>query len=388
MSFRRMNNMNNNENSYIFLIKPDDVSVNELDSHVVKWDLPLSEKQKSAIQEGDTIYIYLGAYGKFSNNISLQNRIAYVGKIKKFENEGEKIKNHSYRRVFMDIKEIAFDATEKLSYDINRLKGYKRKNKQFLEEDTLGFNPKALQGHMIDLQESKYTELKKYIELILQENYAYTDKLDHRMAFNNLHHKYDYIFKEKFSNTVAAKARKINKLSGNIATYLVKQYIEKMIRTRPLKVSEPNSYILGVNAEYDLLLLKKDAKPIKEMNIFSPEDVEGVVEVKNSGLFGVRKKTNNEQKTLKDEVDFILQAYKSALKLNKTIKFAYITLRENNKSNDQNDYLSLTEKYFRDNDKNYGRAFCFEPIYDDYNNPNVHRPEYNDWPEFIHTCLF
>ena len=75
--------MNNNENSYIFLIKPDDVSVNELDSHVVKWDLPLSEKQKSAIQEGDTIYIYLGAYGKFSNNISLQNRIAYVGKIKK-----------------------------------------------------------------------------------------------------------------------------------------------------------------------------------------------------------------------------------------------------------------------------------------------------------------
>ena len=76
------------------------------------------------------------------------------------------------------------------------------------------------------------------------------------------------------------------------------------------------------------------------------------------------------------------------MKLNKTIKFAYITLRENNKSNDQNDYLSLTEKYFRDNDKNYGRAFCFEPIYDDYNNPNVHRPEYNDWPEFIHTCLF
>ena len=99
----------------------------------------------------------------------------------------------------------------------------------------------------------------------------------------------------------------------------LKQYIEKMIRTRPLKVSEPNSYILGVNAEYDLLLLKKDAKPIKEMNIFSPEDVEGVVEVKNSGLFGVRKKTNNEQKTLKDEVDLLLEDFQKDYKVKITL---------------------------------------------------------------------
>ena len=367
--------------SYIFLIRPDDESVNELDSGYVKWRLPVTKTQLTQIKKGDTIYICFGQYRtNISNNISLQNRIAYTCTIEEVAKNNNVEQKKYYIEAFMKAREIAFDKSEFLAF------GKDCKKDKNLKKIEYNFNVLAMQAYMMDLQKTDgpdYTELKKYIEEVLFSPDAYIDQLDYRSALYQQLQKYDKIFKDKYVNTGAAKVRRVNKLSGNIATYLVKQYIEKLIGNQPIKISEPNCYILGTNAEFDLVVLKKGATPLKEMNIYCPNDVKCVIEVKKSGMFGSIKKKNSKNKSLKEETEYIKQAYNSAKKLNADIKFAYITLQETNSINESNDnYLGLTEKYF-DN-----RVFCFKPKYEEYKNPKYYKPIYTEWEKFVIDCIF
>ena len=367
--------------SYIFLIRPDDESVNELDSGYVKWKLPVTITQSTQIKEKDTVYICFGQYRtNISNNISLQNRIAYTCTIKDVVIINNALTKKHYIEAYMKVREIAFDKSELLTF------GKDCKKDENLNKIAYNFNVLAMQAYMIDLQKSvdpDYTELKKYIEKVLLPLDAYIDKLDDRRALYQQLKKYDKIFKDKYVNTGAAKVRRVNKLSGNIATYLVKQYIEKLIGNQPIKISEPNCYILGTNAEFDLVVLKKGATPLKEMNIYCPNDVKCVIEVKKSGMFGSIKKKNSKNKSLKEETEYIKQSYNSAKKLNADIKFAYITLQETNSINESNDnYLGLTEKYF-DN-----RVFCFKPKYEYKSNPKYYKPFYTKWEKFVIDCIF
>ena len=367
--------------SYIFLIRPDDESVNELDSGYVKWRLPVTKTQLTQIKKGDTIYICFGQYRtNISNNISLQNRIAYTCTIEEVAKNNNVEQKKYYIEAFMKAREIAFDKSEFLAF------GKDCKKDKNLKKIEYKFNVLAMQAYMMDLQKTDgpdYTELKKYIEEVLFSPDAYIDQLDYRSALYQQLQKYDKIFKDKYVNTGAAKVRRVNKLSGNIATYLVKQYIEKLIGNQAIKISEPNCYILGTNAEFDLLVLKNGATPLKGMNIYCPNDVKCVIEVKKTGMFGSIKKNNSKNKSLKEETEYIKQAYNSAKKLNADIKFAYITLQENNSINESNEnYLGLTEKYF-DN-----RVFCFKPKYEYKSNQKYYKPIYTEWEKFVLDCIF
>ena len=102
--------------SYIFLIRPDDESVNELDSGYVKWKLPVTITQSTQIKEKDTVYICFGQYRtNISNNISLQNRIAYTCTIKDVVIINNALTKKHYIEAYMKVREIAFDKSELLT---------------------------------------------------------------------------------------------------------------------------------------------------------------------------------------------------------------------------------------------------------------------------------
>lgn len=109
------------------------------------------------------------------------------------------------------------------------------------------------------------------------------------------------------------------KLRGALATELLRQELINYFYQKGItvNVSTGNSYIIGSKYEYDLLLVKSDARPFCNL-IYYPEDVIAVIESKAGGLFDVDKETDN-----------IAKAVNKAWELNRNIKFGYITLSEN-----------------------------------------------------------
>lgn len=109
------------------------------------------------------------------------------------------------------------------------------------------------------------------------------------------------------------------KLKGRLAEKLLKQEIDKYLIKcgKFAKVSELNSYIAGSKFEYDLILVKENAKPYMDL-VYNPEDVIAIIESKANGLYNLDKDTND-----------IAKAVNRALEINPKIRFGFITISEN-----------------------------------------------------------
>lgn len=134
------------------------------------------------------------------------------------------------------------------------------------------------------------------------------------------------------------------KLRGAVAVALLREEINKYFidNEEPFRTSLVNSYIMGSKFEYDLLLVKENAKPYMDL-IYQPDDVVAIIESKAGGLFNVDKDTNS-----------IAKAVNRAMEINSDIKFGYITLSENvpvhpynHDGNPTVKHWDLTQEYFK-----------------------------------------
>ena len=122
------------------------------------------------------------------------------------------------------------------------------------------------------------------------------------------------------------------KLKGAVALNLVRNYLAAYVRwaAPDLEVSVPNCYILGSNFEYDLLVVRKNRKPVpcfenagklvkgaSDGLIYSATDVVAIIEVKWSGLHNIKKYVLN-----------ISGGVKAARIINPRIHFGYLTFTE------------------------------------------------------------
>lgn len=138
---------------------------------------------------------------------------------------------------------------------------------------------------------------------------------------------------DKKGKSAAAK-----KLRGAVAVELLRREINTYLEStgEPFKVSMMNSYIAGSGYEYDLLVVKKDAKPFMGL-VYLPEDVVADVECKAGGLFNLDKDTDN-----------IAKAANAATDVNPDIRFGYITISENVPVNEYNHNGEPTVKHWKE----------------------------------------
>lgn len=136
----------------------------------------------------------------------------------------------------------------------------------------------------------------------------------------------------KNKNVVAKKLR------GAVAVELLRQEINTYLESEgePFKASMMNSYIAGSGYEYDMLVVKKDAKPFMGL-VYLPEDVVADVECKAGGLFDLDKDTDN-----------IAKAANTATDVNPEIRFGYITISENVPVNEYNRNGEPTVKHWKE----------------------------------------
>lgn len=117
------------------------------------------------------------------------------------------------------------------------------------------------------------------------------------------------------------EARRETKIRGalfnDVVRELLVEELDNQFGAGSYVVSLPNSYILGSKYEYDLLVMKGDAK-VLELRFFLPTDVLAIVECKTGGLYNVRA-----------DVERVSKSVNAGLKLNPSIRFGYISLWEN-----------------------------------------------------------
>lgn len=89
---------------------------------------------------------------------------------------------------------------------------------------------------------------------------------------------------------------------------------KKQLENHNFKVSMPNVYILGLNNQLDILIIKKDSKPKLDL-FYEPDEVLAVIELKAFGLMG-------------DKILQIKDIFNKINKINSQIFCCYITLRD------------------------------------------------------------
>lgn len=123
-------------------------------------------------------------------------------------------------------------------------------------------------------------------------------------------------------NEYVDKINKPCKISGNIFAHTLRKNIYDIVKSK-YYVSAINSYIKGSNIEWDLLILKKEVKKEKDINVYSPENVVCSLEFKTSGAnFGNNEEIKNYIKKYIDEIKRINKKYHS------NIRYGYISLCE------------------------------------------------------------
>lgn len=68
---------------------------------------------------------------------------------------------------------------------------------------------------------------------------------------------------------------------------IIRKYIQKILEETNYEVSLNNSYISGIKNEWDIIIVyKKNVKKEEQIiNIYEPEHVKCVIELKNSDFF-------------------------------------------------------------------------------------------------------
>ncbi|MCX6233451.1 MAG: hypothetical protein NT175_01825 [Bacteroidetes bacterium] len=331
---------------YIYSINPDDEVVEDIikNNGIVNWEIPFTG-DKGKI--GDIIYIYVTGRNKHKfNYLSYDKRIAYVAEIIGITDNSSALQKRLFK---VKIEEIKFSNSEKLFLTSLREKYNK-------------FHPP--QSHPIDLQEERYYDFKIYIQNVCSAK----DYLKEEMILNDFF-KYNYFYITK--PNLDSNLRSWSKLHGVITSKILKTYIKRELdKDGKFDVSEENSFIAGYPTEFDLLIILKGSQPLKYSNIYKPEDVNTIIEIKTAGVIGKTDDINAYFKSLKLEFERIWKKHK-------LIKFVYITIQEraSTKRATSINYFKLTEDQFHPY-----KAFC---LYDNYNR----KIRANEWGKFINEIL-
>lgn len=107
---------------------------------------------------------------------------------------------------------------------------------------------------------------------------------------------------------------KSNKFLGAMTTEVIKDYLNR----EGFNVSERDSFVKGVPNEIDLLVLKKNAKPIFN-SYYDAFDVLAAFEIKFRGGYG------------KSNIRTIKKLFKNIRMVNSKIRCIYLTISENQK---------------------------------------------------------
>jgi hypothetical protein len=158
----------------------------------------------------------------------------------------------------------------------------------------------------------------------------------------------EYRFIEKFYESTnlfinsydRQKFKNWSKLQGYISLRLVKDFIDNELKSMKSQyiTSRLNSFIKGFPTEFDLLILKKENTNSFE-NIYDPNDVKTIIEVKTSGIIAGKDEIERKFKRIKDDIEPIVTQFSH-------INFVYITLFERGKPKNPTslDYLGITKK--------------------------------------------
>lgn len=151
---------------------------------------------------------------------------------------------------------------------------------------------------------------------------------------------------ESLEKEYGYQMKSAKKLKGALAAELLKQEINDYFVTNNINdivVSPINVYIAGSKSEFDLLIVKKDAKSFENL-VYRPEGVVSIIECKSSGLFNVNNETSN-----------IAKAINSVGEKYPDITFGYITITENvpvhecrKDGNPTVKHWELTKQYFNE----------------------------------------
>lgn len=104
---------------------------------------------------------------------------------------------------------------------------------------------------------------------------------------------------------------KCKKFIGALTVELFRKYLKQ----KGIMTSTQNVYIEGIPIEIDLLIPKKNTKPVHNL-LYKPDDVLVIFEFKSSGSFS--------EKTIND----IRNNFDKIKKMNNGIKCVYVTLKE------------------------------------------------------------
>jgi len=131
------------------------------------------------------------------------------------------------------------------------------------------------------------------------------------------------------------------KFSGDVCCRILKSFLEAEIRPQ-FRVSDPNAYIWDCPTEFDLLVIRRDARLKRYTNAFRPEAVLCAVEVKAAGTgFG-------SQEDFKKDLHKLREGFKRAKKRFPGLGLLYFTFEESNpKRPDSFRYLTETRKALR-----------------------------------------
>jgi hypothetical protein len=135
--------------------------------------------------------------------------------------------------------------------------------------------------------------------------------------------------------------RRWAKYNGDVITRIFSDYILKEINP-DFKISQPNAYIDGFPTEFDLLIVDKNANPIRNTNSYNTNDLHFGLEIKSKGIIAGRKDLDRVIKRIKNNFDEVKKEYQD-------IEFIYITYSEVWKPKRKNsiDYLEETICYLK-----------------------------------------
>lgn len=166
-----------------------------------------------------------------------------------------------------------------------------------------------------------------------------------------------------------------SKLSGAVAAEYFRQEIQRVLERHPeygCKVSENNVYIQGSHIEFDLLILRENARKLCGAPVYRREDVVAVLECKANGVY---TEYNDEKRYRFDafELDKFTSAYLEDLQgCEHNIKLGYMTMNENRplRDNGKSDFIRGTLMYMDDKFR------------------SSHRSAENKWFYFMARCHY
>jgi len=327
------------KNSYLYSINPDDENVYAILHNIVGWEIPFA-LSKGAV--GDIIYIYVtGVNSKVDSFLNYYQRVGYSAEIINIE----EIAKSKKKAVKLKVKELSYYQTSQLT-----LSEFRKKIE--------GFHPS--QSYPIDLQEPKYLDLKTYIEDICKPEIISTED-----EIINTFRKYVSFFIKKFNSK---KPRSWVKLQGDISLRLIRELINIELNNSDYETSDVNAYIAGFSTEFDLLIVKKKSKPLPYSNIYKPDDVKTIIEVKTSGIIASKKGIYDVFKRMKLDIDQVKSKYNN-------MNYVYITIfeRASTKHETSMNYFDMTKKGLYPYN-----AFC---IFDVHNDKIIS----GEWNKFINA---